>query len=118
MNYWINRMIEHMEPALADKNLAVDLLKEFWNGKKIDVWSIEEVMSVANDNELFISDEDAARILNEAVNRDYNASLGISYGTLEEHIYNFCQERDYDVPDGNLLIGDITSKGDNHVSMR
>ena len=57
-------------------------------------WSTEDVLQRAKDNDVKLTEDEANSILLE-IQRDYDADVGISWGTIDVYIDDLVDERDY-----------------------
>jgi hypothetical protein len=56
-------------------------------------WSTEDALQRAKDNDVKLTEDEANSILLE-MQRDYDADVGISWGTIDDYIDDLVDERD------------------------
>ena len=58
------------------------------------IWSTEDVLQRAKDNDVKITEDEANSILLE-MQRDYDADVGINWETIDDYIEDLVDARDY-----------------------
>ena len=58
------------------------------------IWTIEDVLSMADDNEMELSVDEAAEVLARCYH-GHDCGYGFTWDLIQHHLYDFVQERDY-----------------------
>ena len=64
---------------------ATESLEKYWENTAGLIWTVDDVMSLAEDKEIKITKEQAIEVI-ESVGNNEDASEGISWDTIEWHL--------------------------------
>lgn len=91
-----NFHIEEMISKLIGKNIiqeinqqeAIETLQNYWDGKIAIVWSAQDIMNRAEDNDIDITEEQAKDILNSILEK-HDCEQGITWDTIDLAIQEY-----------------------------
>jgi len=83
------------EGIIQESNLdkAVKILQEkYWNDKIADIWDTCDVIDLAEQHDIEISEKEAIQILQKA-HRRFDANEGLNWDILKVHIDDFVENK-------------------------
>jgi hypothetical protein len=90
--YIIHDMVEALKPALKNPAKAKNILERFWTDKMALVWTVQDIHTAANEQEVALTKQEAAKVLQE-LHHYHNKQAGIQWADVTCYIEENCLGR-------------------------